>query len=147
MILDKEQQFSDSQALSGAGAVVSTNVLDSKIARDLFGGEPLTVLINVEVAADLADGNETYVFELQMDTVEGFGSATSVVSRTIAKEILTAGSLHTIPVPLELDVEQFLRINYTLGGTTPSITVSAHLVPRSHVANQRDYASGFTVAQ
>jgi hypothetical protein len=144
MILDAQQKFSDAQALTASAA--STNSIDLIAARDLFAGEDLVVLISVDVAADVADANETYAFALQTDDNSGFSSPTTLASRTIAGAELTAGSKHTIPVPAEADVEQYIRLSYTLGGTTPSITVTAFLAPRSFVEQRRDYPSGFSVA-
>ena len=130
MILDKELQFSDSVALT---ASANSSVVTLGSASRLFAGEPMCVVINVEVAADFTSANETYAFALQTDDNSGFTSATSLVSRTIAASSLTAGSLHTLAVPVELNQEGFLRLAYTLGGTTPSVTVSAHLEPQSGV--------------
>lgn len=130
MILDKELQFSDSAALS---ASANSSVVSLGAASRLFSGEPMAVVINVEVAADAGDGDETYAFALQTDNAVGFGSPTELVSRAIDKAALTAGSKHTLAVPVEVEQEGYLRLAYTLGGTTPSITVSAHLVPQSFV--------------
>jgi hypothetical protein len=144
MILDAQQKFSDAQALTATAA--STNVIDLVSARKLFAGEDLVVVLSVDVAADVADANETYAFALQTDDNSAFSSPTELASRTIAGSLLTLGSKHTIPVPMEKDVEQYIRLNYTLGGTTPSVTVSAFLAPRSFVENRKDYPSGFVVA-
>lgn len=144
MILDKEQQFSDAQALTGS--VVSTNVIDLAQARDLFSGELMVVVFNVKVAADVANGDETYQFDLEQDDNEGFSSGAVIATRTIDKALLIAGFQFTLPVPQETTGEQFLRVSYVLGGTTPSITISAHLVPASFIQNERTYPSGFTVS-
>jgi hypothetical protein len=130
MILDKELQFSDSVALS---ASANSGVLSLGSASRLFEGEPMIVLINVEVAADAGNGDETYAFALQSDDVLAFSSPVELASRSIPRAELVAGSKHTIAVPVEKNQEGFLRLAYTLGGTTPSITLSAHLVPQSFV--------------
>lgn len=48
MILDAQLQFSDSQAITAAAA--STNYVDLGAVRDIGTGEPLYIVVNVEVA-------------------------------------------------------------------------------------------------
>lgn len=144
MILDKELQFSDAQALTGSAA--STSVVNLGAASKLFTGEPMAVLVTVDVAADVASGDETYAFALQTDDAVGFGSPTELVSRSIDKALLTAGSKHTLVVPFEASVEQYLRLNYTLGGTTPSVTVTAHLVPSTFIDKFTTYPDAVTIS-
>lgn len=146
MIIDRVQQFSDAQALSGAGNTASTDVLDLSEARRIFEGEPMIVVLHVDVAADAGDGDETYQFDVQTDDNSSFTSATTLASRAIARASLTAGSRHTIPIPMEAAVEQYLRLYYTLGGTTPSITVTAHLMPLSLVQKERIYPDNITIS-
>jgi hypothetical protein len=143
MILDKELQFSDSVALT---ASANSSVLSLGAAGRLFAGETMAVVINVEVAADFTSANETYAFALQTDDAVGFPSATELVSRTIAASLLTAGSKHTLAVPIELNQEGFLRLAYTLAGTTPSVTVSAHLVPSKNIDNYVTYPDNSTIS-
>jgi hypothetical protein len=136
MILDKELQFSDSTALT---ASANSSVVNLGAASRLFAGEPMVVVINVEVAADFTSADETYAFALQTDDNVGISSPTTLASRTILATALTAGSIHTLAVPVESDVEQFLRLAYTLAGTTPSVTVSAHLVPQTFPDKYKTY--------
>ena len=48
-------------------------------------------------------------------------------------------------IPLPNTNERYIRLNYTLGGTTPTVTLSAHLAPLSMVQNNRTYADGFSI--
>lgn len=145
MILDTQLQFSDAQALTVTAA--STSTIDLKAASSkLFTGEPMVVLITVDVAAKVSDGNETYAFALLTDDADTFGSAATLASRSIDKALLTAGSKHTIPVPAELDVEQFVRLSYTLGGTNPTITVTAELQPANMVDQYKAYPDNITIS-
>jgi len=152
MFVDAQLQFSAAQALTVTAA--STNVIDTgvnfagtEVDRNVGIGEPMNVLICVIVAADVADGNETYQFDLQTDTVVGFGSAVVLVSRIIARALLTAGSIWSIPVPADWpQIKRYLRMNYTLGGTTPTITVSAFLQPMSMMQNFVVYQDALTIS-
>ena len=144
MILDSQLQFSDAQALTATA--VSTNVLDMGAPLRKLGVDTgLVVLITVDVAADFTTEDETYSFALQMDTTAAFGSATEVASRTILAADLTAGSQHVIPIPSHIWVEQFLRLNTTLAGTTPTITFTAFLQPHNHVQNEAVYPDNSTI--
>ena len=144
MLIDSLGRFSNAQALTASAA--STEYVDLKKASKLGGGKPLAIVISVGTAADTADGNETYAFKIQCDDNSSFSSATDIISRTIAGASLTAGSIHTLPVPPEVNVEQYIRLYATLGGTTPSVTITAWLAPLDSLQNANFYgASGYSV--
>ena len=154
MFLDAQLQFSAAQALTVTA--VSTNVIDTGVNfggvgviddRNIGIGEPMGVLIVVTVAADTSSGNETYQFDVQSDTVVGFGSLVTIASRVIDKALLTAGSQWVIPIPADgPQIGQFLRLNYVLGGTTPTITVSSFLQPLSMLQNYIAYPDALTIS-
>ncbi len=123
MLIDSRLEFSNAQALTASAA--STNVVDLGQDRDIGPGRPLWVVITVDVAADSTTGDETYAIALETDDNAGFSSATTLLSRTIAAADLFLGSQHVIPVTLTN--ERYLRLAYSLGGTTPSLTVNAWL--------------------
>lgn len=143
MILDKENRFADSQALTATALL--ENVIDLNIARDIFKGEPMVVVLFVEVAADFTDTNETYAFAVETDSVAAMSSATILVTRTITAALLAINTAHTLPVPFEINLEQFIGVRATLGGTTPSVTLSAYLLPQSFVDKDKLHASGFLI--
>ncbi len=154
MYLDRQNQYSDAQALTVT--VASTDIIDhgplggentptSNLSRDLGTGEPMVVMINLTVAADNTTTDETYTATLQTDALSAFGSPTTVGSVLVIPAGSAAGSKFFIDIPIGVAIEQFTRINYTLGGTTPSVTLDARLVPRSFVEDTRDYESGFVV--
>jgi len=138
MILDYENTLADGQALTASAA--SENIIDLGAAGDLGHGEPMGVLITVDVAADATTGDETYAFAIQKDTVSAFSSAEEVISKTITAANLTAGSQHILVVPPIAADQQYLRLYATLGGTTPTITITAHLLPLAHIQNSKAYA-------
>lgn len=144
MILDAQNQFSNAQALTASAA--PTNVIDLGIARNLFDGEPMAVVVIVDVAAATNDGDETYQFDLQTDGDEAFGSATTILSHAIGRASLTAASKHVIPVPVGVELERYFRLYYTLGGTTPTITVTSFLMPLSMVQKDKSYADNITIS-
>ncbi len=143
MFLDSQLQFSDAQALTATA--VSTNIVDLSLDRDIGKGEPMGVLVTVGVAADFTTTDETYQFTVQTATDAAFTSPVTVVaSATINGDQLTEGA--SVVLPIGHTNLQFLRVNNTLAGTTPTVTIDAFLQPMSMIDGTVDYASGFTVS-
>lgn len=143
MILDSQNLFSDAQALTASGA--STNLIDLGADRDIGIGEPMTVVITVDVAADGTTTDETYTFAIQTDDNAAFSSATTVESRAVAYASLTAGSKHVISIAPDNRMERYVRVYATLGGTTPSITFTAWLTPVSLIQNDGVFAKNYPI--
>jgi hypothetical protein len=143
MILDAFHEFSNGQALTSTAA--STNVIDFSSDRNIGVGEPMAVLLLVDVAADDADGNETYSVAVQTDTVENFASADTLATITITRGD-AAGTRYVAFIPKNEDIQQYLRLNYTLGGTSPSVTVSAYLLPADGIDAYKSYPNGYTIS-
>ena len=148
MFQDAQNLFSDAQALTATA--VSTNVIDLGVDRDVGAGEPMAVMITVDVAADFTTGDETYQIDIQTGST---ATPTTVIARRIP--VVTASNATSdlglgkkIVIPLPKENARYLRLNYTLGGTTPSVTLTAALVPMNLADsnNTQQYASGFTVS-
>lgn len=149
MIQDALLQFSDAQALTATAA--STNTIDlfpnaNGQNTNIAEGEPMCVMIAPSVSADATTGDETYAVAIQTDDNTGFGSPTTLATVSIPAAALKAGATPVfIGLPSGL-YERYLRLNYTLGGTTPSVTLDAFLCPLSAVAKySKYYKSGFTI--
>jgi hypothetical protein len=142
MILDSLLQFSDAQALTVTA--VSTNVIDLSLDRDIGIGEPMALVVTVGVAADFTTTDETYQVTLQTATDAAFTSPVTVVSSAaINGDELPAGA--KIVLPIGHTNLEFLRVNYTLAGTTPTATVDAYLQPLNMIDGTVDYANGYTI--
>lgn len=144
MIIDKALIFSDGQALTGTAA--STDVLDLDHARagGLGVGEPLAVVVQVTVAA--GGTTPTMNFAVQTDDNSGFSSAvTRNVSKTYSQAEMAAGAIFVLPLD-NLGSERYMRLNYTLAGTSPTVTVKARLSPLNMVQNYVAHPSGFAIA-
>lgn len=139
MILDAQNRFSNAQALTATAA--STDTVDLGVDRDLGAGEPMGVVIVFNVA--LGGTSPTFTAALQTDDSSSFGSpATLLTSRQLTAA--PAGTMLVIPLP-EIN-ERHLRLNYTLGGTSPTATVSSFLLPLKMIPNWQAYADNFDVA-
>lgn len=145
MILDQQLQFDLNVALTATAA--STNYIDLSQARQIGQGVQLGVLITVSVGADHTTGDETYEFKLQTDSSSGFGSAVTIIDAIIPAAQLTTGAKIFLPIPEGLGLfKEFIRMDYVLGGTTPTITFSAELQPQSMVDEYTYYPSGYTIS-
>lgn len=143
MIFDAYNLYSDAQALTATAA--STNLIDHGSDRNIGVGEGMVVMLSLDVAADAGSSNETYVVALETDDNSSFSSAVTVGSATITRGD-AAGTVYYIPLPPSTSMEQYSRLNYTLGGTTPSVTVTARLIPSKFVQNNQYYAKGYTIS-
>lgn len=138
MIIDLQQTFSDAQALTGTGGV-STNVIDLGADRNVGIGQPMAAVITVDVG--LAGTSPTFAVALQTATDAAFTTpVTLMTSPTISGAAnLPAGSKLVYLYPAGPEMLQFLRLNYTLAGTTPTVTVTAELQPSTMVQNAEVY--------
>lgn len=140
MILSAQQIFSDGQALTASGA--STNVLDlgpaagtvlnapAALVRDIGKGTPIPIRVQLDVAA--GGTSPTLDVALQMDTAEGFPSATTLMTSEQVAGGAAGDRINSLYILPHEITEQFLRLNYTLGGTTPTYTVSAFIPLADH---------------
>ncbi len=147
MILDAQNLLSDAQAITATA--VSTNTIDLGNVtpkRGIGAGEPMTLMFQIDVAADFTTGNETYQFDLIQSANADLSSATTLESRVIAASLLTAGSIHYVPIPPGAITARYIGANYTVGGTTPSITVTCALMPQRDVDTLQTYAKGYTIS-
>lgn len=149
-LIDNQLRLGTAQALSASGN--TTDYLDISKVRNLGDGNPLAMVFTVTVAADYTTTDEAYTFAIQCDDNTSFSSPTTLESRLFSLAnanppgtYLKAGAQVVLPIPAGLSVEQYVRGNFTLGGTTPSVTVTTDVMPLSMVAKTALYASGFAV--
>lgn len=145
MFIDALCLLSDAQAVTADA--VSTNTFDSGAAgNDVSVGEQLVAVIQVDVAADATTGDETYAFEFIQSAAANLGSADVLARRVIAAASLTAGSIHYLPLPQGSKTKRYLGLNYDVGGTTPTVTVTAFIQPASMLQLDKVYADGITIS-
>ena len=145
MFLDKLDKLSADQAITVTA--ISGNVIDLGAASSgLPDGVPLELVVIVKVAADATTGDETYAFSADTSAVVGLTTPTQLGYRAIPRALLTLGSKHHIPLAQDVAMLRYLGVNYTLGGTTPTITVDAYIQPVGMAADvPKHYAIGSTI--
>lgn len=146
-IIDAEQRFSNAQSLAASAA--STNIINLGEERRIGTGEPMCVVYVVTTALDGTTGDETYTAQLQSDSTDAFGSPTSVGPAYSLTRGSPAGTRFIAPIPPGVATEQYLRVNYTVAGTTPSGNVTAYLCPLSMAdvgASNTFYADAITIS-
>lgn len=124
MIIDKENSFSDEQAITATAD--SENVIDLG-AAGLDAGEPLHINAQV-VEAMTAAGSATLTVSLVTDADAAFSDPTTLVSTAaIAVADLVAGKYLPISF-LPADAEQFVKLVYTVAtGPMTAGKISAHI--------------------
>lgn len=145
MLLDAQTLLWDAAALTSDAA--STNTYDSGAAgNEIAAGEPLALLLTVDVAADATTGDETYEFQVIQSANANLSSPDILIARTIAAASLSAGSQHVIPIPPGAKTKRYLGAYYNGGGTTPTITVTAAILPLSMIDKVKTYPKGYTIS-
>lgn len=144
MIYDAQHEFSAAQSL--ASTAVSTNIIDLGADREIGIGEPLSVVVVVTTALDAGNSDETYTVTVQADDNSGFSSAATVVPAVSMTRGAAAGTRYVIAIPADKLTERYMRLSYTVGGTTPSGAVTAFLTASSMIQNDVYFADGITIS-
>ena len=125
-IQDANLVFSDEQALTGTTDVVSTNVYDAGSARKLFEGYQRGQIAVVVTAA----GGTTPTFRARVVGADDDALTTNpvILADTGVSAAITAGDLplnYSLQPAVQAASKRYYGVIYTLGGTTPTATVSA----------------------
>lgn len=139
MITDKQLMFSEGQALTASAA--STNIIDFGASKNISAGQELFYFIRTSVNADYTSTNETYAVKFETDDDSAFGSATNNGGPNLTYADLVTTNLIIGRVPFTAK-ERYMRMYWTLGGTTPSVTVYAGLC--LNIRNTDLFASGWS---
>jgi hypothetical protein len=141
-VLDANLQFSDSQALTVDAD--STNYYNASSDRDIGVGEPMAVVVYAESA--FGGTTPTIAVSVETDDNTSFSSGTILTtSQAYTPATLTAAN-DKIVIPLPMTNEQYIQLNYDMEGTSPTLTVSAYLMPLSMVENRREYPNNYTIS-
>lgn len=152
MILDKQEEFSDSQLVTVTA--ISTNVLDltqgtaNLTLIDIGQGESVQLVIQVDAAATAA-GAATVTFSLESDSTADLATSPTVhwQSQVIGKATLVAGyevARFKLPAGVPSNYERYLGVRYTIAtGPLTGGSFSAFLVKDAQ--GNTSYPAGFAV--
>ena len=156
MYIDSQQLFSDAQAVTTDA--VGTNVIDLGVSSALGVGEPMAVLFTVDVAADQTTGDEDYEFEVEYASDAAQTTARQQIGGLLFEsgtptapalnaDLLVAGFQFAITIPhIKSGVQnRYLGIRYDTTGTTPTITMTAVLIPQSMLQGEVVYAKNYNI--
>lgn len=156
MMLDAQNLFSDAQAVTADA--VGTNVIDLGVDRSIGNGEPMAVLFTVDVAADQTTGDEDYTFDVEYASNAAQTTGRQLIGRRVFEsgtptapaqdaDLLVAGFKFYIPIPPTKlsESERYLGIRYDVTGTTPTITMTAALIPLSFCEQYNEYPDALTI--
>ena len=145
MIYDKENQYSDAQAVTAAAA--STNLIDHQAARDLGVGEELYLVVHCVVAMTDAGSDSTLAVVLQTDDNVGFASASQLMAVGTFPAVSAVGTRFVVKLPAIGDNawERFTRLLFTpANGDLSTGSFDAFLTKNPQL--DKAYPSGVTIS-
>ena len=149
MILDKQNMFSEAQAVTASA--VSANTLDLSLARDIGPGEDLSIFVAVDETAASA-GATTVEFQVISSAAAALTSPTVLMSSgPIGKSELTAGrKLIELKVPRAILLAQpvgqrYIGLNYVVAVANLSAGKFTAGIIVDFQDQKKDYASGFSI--
>lgn len=114
MIIDKENEYSDGQAITADAA--STNVIDHGQAIDIAPGYPLKLRVQVDTTFD----NLTSLnINFQTATDEAFNSPVTLFTKNVLAAALVAGADFDLGIIPE-GCLRYTRLQYDVVGTNPA---------------------------
>lgn len=143
-ILDYNLCLADGLAVTDADAYTtySVDLGDSDPKVELGAGEPMALIFCVDSAA--AGSTDTTDFKVVTSTAASLASDTiAVVTRRIANALLTAGSIHVLPIPPGSVTQRYIGGKVELG-SGDTISVSAYILPESFIGKWKHYADKVT---
>lgn len=146
MFMDALLVLSDAQALTVTA--VSTNTIDlgNPTVKNRIGtGEPLVIAVQVDVAADFTTTDETYEVQVIASAAANLSSPVILGRFPLLASQLALGKKFAFPIPGGMPGLRYIGVNYVLGGTTPTVTLTASVMPRSMAeAEYTYYPKGYT---
>lgn len=160
MILDKQLEFSDAQAVTSTA--ISTNVVDLRTVSDAAGtkvgpnttvnlgvGEDLWLIIQTAVACTDTSSDATVTFTLESDSAAALNSSPTVHYSSGAVAFASFADAGDRPVAIKLpsgSYQRYLGVRYTVAsGPLTAGAFDAFLTTQAP-DNNRAYVTNFSVA-
>jgi len=144
MLLDSQLRFSNAQAITAAAG--STNTIDLGAVRDIGTGEPLYVIVSVDVAFTDSGSDSTLTVTLEGDSTTSFtpdGTADLfIIPALAAAGNLYIARLHPGMTPLNY---RYIRLLYTPNnGNLTTGTVTSYLT--NNIQKWQAFADNITIS-
>ena len=143
MITDLLLKYSDSQVLTASG--LSTSQADHQSDRNLGVGQDLCVLIELPIAPKSSAGNETYTAQFVTSSTDATLVTNTGLATVTIPAASVAGAKFVIPIAADGSVKRYTGVYYTLGGTNPSLTVTATMLPTELLQNDYYFPRGYVI--
>lgn len=144
MFMDALLTVADAQAVTATA--VATNVIDlgnPTVKNRIGSGEPMGFMLTIDVA--LAGTTPTMTVEIVSDDNAAMSSPTAVATFVLTPATVTIGAKFFLGLPSNQPQERYITLRFTMGGTTPTVTVTASLMPRDMAdASGAIYAKGYS---
>lgn len=131
MLLDKENQFSDAQAITtgSENGIASTNVIDFGSARDIGAGKNLYIVVNCVTAMTDSGNNSTLEVRTQTDDNESFTTATNTAVIATFPVNSAIGTKYAKRIDPGMFNERYGRLHYlATNGALTTGAFDAHIV-------------------
>jgi len=147
MFMDALLRVSNAQAVTVTAVSTSSIDLGNITPKRAIGsGEPMGFAVAVGVAADFTTGDESYQLDLIQSATEDLATPDVILSEIRTAAQLVAGALVWVPIPKGWPTKRFIGLRYTVGGTTPTVTVTAWLTTHSMFSVASEfYAKNYVV--
>lgn len=145
MIMDKENQFSDAQAITATA--VSTNYVDLGIARNIGVGENMYLVMIVTTAFTDSGSDSTVTPSLETDDNTSFSSPVTLRTYDVIAALAAANTKRVYRIEPYNDAgrfERYIQLRYTLAnGSLTTGAITAFLSKDAQL--WAPYASGFSI--
>ncbi|UYN96549.1 MAG: hypothetical protein KIT25_06350 [Enhydrobacter sp.] len=143
MLIDRQNQLSDAQAVTSTGSTPSANVIDLGVARDVGGAATGRLMLLCEVVTPFTSGGSA-TLRVQVQTSPDNAAWTTLVQSDDVPVAALVQGRRFLPGALPGPTSRYVRLNYVVG--TAAMTagaLTAALVPSLdvHAAYPRAYAA------
>ncbi len=139
MYIDKQLRLSNAQVLTGTSETDSTNTVDFSVARELSVGNQIAVRFQIDSA--LSGTSPTLTIKIKT-SANNTNWTDLVISPTINSA--PAGTVFTFFLPMK-NVSRYLKATYTMGGTSPTCTITADVMPANTIEAWTAYSAGYSI--
>lgn len=129
------------------GATLSTDVYDlvATNGMDPSIGRQFSALFVPTVAAAGSVVATSYTLEVLQSTVSAMTSPDIIATRSVAGTAMTVDSAFEVPIPQGSISKEFIAFRVTaVGGTSPTVTLSAYLVPSDEIPVNKFFKKVYT---